>query len=212
MDMEIARATGVAVATIVEDFFPDKDILHWSFLDMAIIVSSISRAPQVICVNACRRICENLSAVFEFERRAVVAGVRGNLSKISVKHPEILSKVNFSKKIKNTGNGGLSATRIRSTEQDVERYLEGLLTKKFGNKNLLSKKMTTRDGYEYYKFNRKCEYNGIKFKKGDFISRDNLHNELEWFKGVKDHKGAIDPITGKLIGMSAEKGRILRIK
>ena len=47
-------------------------------------------------------------------------------------------------------------------------------------------------------FKKECEYSGQTFRKGDYISRDTLHHEWEWFRGVKEHKGAIDPITGRL--------------
>ena len=71
------------------------------------------------------------------------------------------------------------------------------------------KQATPQDAY--YKFERKCEYMGIKFRKGDYISRDELHHEWEWFGKNKLHKGAVEPIDGGLY-KEPDLGRIIRIK
>ena len=52
---------------------------------------------------------------------------------------------------------------------------------------------------------------GIKFRKGDYISRDELHHEWEWFSHPKRHEGAIDPVSGRLFEKSAEASRILKL-
>ena len=83
--------------------------------------------------------------------------------------------------------------RKQATPQDADRYLDGLR-----DKRVLSRKGVTKDGHDYYKFERKCEYMGIKFRKGDYISRDELHHEWEWFGKNKLHKGAVEPIRGDL--------------
>jgi len=56
----------------------------------------------------------------------------------------------------------------------------------------------------------KVEYKGIKFKKGDYLSRDELHHEWEWFRGKDTHRGAIDPTTGKFY-KGADSGRTLKL-
>ena len=102
-----------------------------------------------------------------------------------------------------------SAARIAATQADADKYLAGITSQKgvLGNKCL-----TVDKRYEYFEFKKNCEYMGIKFKKGDFISRDNLHHEWEWFRGAKDHRGPIDPLTGIADKDRIDPGRILNIK
>jgi len=80
------------------------------------------------------------------------------------------------------------------------------------DKGVLSEKKIAKDGREYFKFQKKCEYNGIKFKKGQYIERDTMHNEWEWFGKDVRHKGAIDPITGKLDISKIDPARTLKVK
>ena len=99
-----------------------------------------------------------------------------------------------------------SKERKQATPQDADRYLDGLR-----DKRVLSRKGVTKDGHDYYKFERKCEYMGIKFRKGDYISRDELHNEWEWFRGKYDHRGAIDPLSGILNQAKQRAARTLKL-
>lgn len=114
--------------------------------------------------------------------------------------------------VKGSGGGGSSlkdpekAPRKVSTEQDAKNYINGLKIR-----GKLSKKGKTKDGHEYYKIMEKIKYRDIKFKKGDYLSRDELHHEWEWFRGKDKHQGAIDSITGKLFEDSAVKGRTLKL-
>ncbi len=114
------------------------------------------------------------------------------------------------KPTKGKAKGGFKSQtgRVVATKVDADKYLSGLTSQK----NVLSRKGITLDGYEYYKFEEKCEYMGHKFKAGDYISRDTLHHEWEWFRGPKDHRGAIDPITGVLNEKKKDPKRVLKIK
>lgn len=106
----------------------------------------------------------------------------------------------------NVGNRSLKgekAPRTVSTRQDADNYINGL-------KGKLSQKGVTKDKHEYYKVMEKVEYKGIKFKKGDYLSRDELHHEWEWFRGKDTHRGAIDSISGKLY-KGADSGRTLKL-
>ena len=108
----------------------------------------------------------------------------------------------------NTGNrNNTSNQRIQSTPQDADRYIDGL-----NRRGVLSQRKQTKDGYDYFEITRKCEYNGIRFRKGDYISRDTLHHEWEWFRGPKNHKGAIESVGGQLRQRSIDPSRILKIK
>lgn len=78
-------------------------------------------------------------------------------------------------------------------------------------KGVLQYKGATKDGHHYYEFMQKCEYKGVQFKSGDYISRDTMHHEWEWFANQKTHKGAIEPITGKLY-KAADPKKVLKIK
>jgi hypothetical protein len=112
-------------------------------------------------------------------------------------------------KSKSSGLGsGPGRGRVQSTPQDADRYLAGLQKQK----GLLSKKKISLDEREYYEFMEKTTYNGVKFKKGDLISRDTLHHEWEWFRGKNTHKGAISSTTGKVDVSKIDDSRVLRIK
>ena len=93
-----------------------------------------------------------------------------------------------------------------ASKLDADNYLQGLKSK-----GVLSNKGITKDGREYYEFTQKCEHMGVQFRKGDLISRDKLHHEWELFRGISDHQGAIDPITGKLDIFKAKADRILKL-
>ena len=114
------------------------------------------------------------------------------------------------KPTKGKAKGGFKSQtgRVVATKVDADKYLSGLTSKK----NVLSRKGITLDGYEYYKFEEKCEYMGRTFKKGDYISRDTLHHEWEYFQNKDTHLGAIDPLTGKIKPRSQVKGRKLNVK
>jgi len=94
--------------------------------------------------------------------------------------------------------------RVQAERQDADNYL-----KELKDKGVLSEKKIAKDGREYFKFQKKCEYNGIKFKKEQYIERDTMHNEWEWFGKDLRHKGAIDPLTGEIRPNSAVPGRKL---
>ena len=98
--------------------------------------------------------------------------------------------------------------RIAVTKLDVERYLEDLMNQK----GVLLNRGKTLDGHHYYEVMKKIEYKGVTFKPGDYISRDTLHHEIEWFRGTTIHRGAIDPLTGIVKQGSVEKSRVLKIK
>jgi len=96
--------------------------------------------------------------------------------------------------------------RIQATRTDADKYLQGLK-----DKGVLSNKGVTKDGHDFFKIEQKCEYNGIQFRKGDYISRDELHHEWELFRGATDHRGAINSLSGQLDISKAEAGRILKL-
>lgn len=96
--------------------------------------------------------------------------------------------------------------RKSSTRQNADNYINGL--KECGK---LSKKGVTNDGHEYYKVMEKVEYNGTQFKKGDYVSRDELHHEWEWFRGKDTHKGPINSVTGEVDITKAKDGRVLKL-
>ena len=75
----------------------------------------------------------------------------------------------------------------------------------------MSDKRIAKDGREYFEIQKKCEYNGIKFKKGQFLERDTMHHEWEYFQNKDTHLGAIDPVTGKLNTVKARTDRSLKI-
>ena len=84
--------------------------------------------------------------------------------------------------------------RVVNSKEDVTKYMDGLLSRK----NVLRNCGKTNDGHHYYEVMEKTEYMGQTFKKGDYISLDTLHDEVEWFRGKDLHKGAIDVLTGGL--------------
>ena len=79
------------------------------------------------------------------------------------------------------------------------------------DQKVLSAKKISKDRREYYEFTDKCEYQGVKFKKGEFIERDTQHHEWEYFQNKDTHLGPIDSITGKLDPTRAKVERKLRI-
>jgi hypothetical protein len=87
-------------------------------------------------------------------------------------------------------------------------YLKGLTDQR----RLLSHKGQTLDKHDYFEFMRKFNYNGVRFRKGGYISRDTLHHEWEWFRGKDWHKGAIKSKTGKVREKSAMESRKLKVK
>lgn len=101
-----------------------------------------------------------------------------------------------------------AAQRISATRLDVDTYLKGLTDQK----GVLLNRGKTLDGHHYYEVMKKAEYKGITFKPGDYISRDTLHHEIEWFRGTNYHRGAIDPMSGELNLGKIDTGRILKIK
>ncbi len=114
------------------------------------------------------------------------------------------------KPTKGKAKGGFKSQtgRIINTAADADKYLNGLL----GNKGVLRNCGKTLDGHHYYAVMQKIEYCGEKFKPGDYISRDTLHHEIEWFRGKDNHRGAIDVLTGKVKPGSADKSRRLKVK
>ena len=72
----------------------------------------------------------------------------------------------------------------------------------------MSESGKTLDEHLYYRIEKKCEYMGIQFKKGEYISLDTRHWEWEWFGKNKKHKGAISPLSGELY-KKAEIGRVI---
>ena len=120
--------------------------------------------------------------------------------------------INFFKKKTNDGlkkgaESNAPKLRIQSTRTDADKYLQELK-----DKGVLSDKRIAKDGREYYEFRRNCEHHGIKFKKGQYIERDTQHHEWEYFQNKNTHKGAIDPLTGKLNTRKYSPGRTLKIK
>ena len=72
----------------------------------------------------------------------------------------------------------------------------------------MSESGKTLDGHLYYRIEKKCEYMGIEFKKGEYISLDTKH--WEWFGKNKRHKGAISPLSGGLYKLP-DPSRIIKI-
>ena len=106
------------------------------------------------------------------------------------------------------GNGpsGSSGKRTVANSSDADRYFDGL-----NDEKVLSEKIRTRDGHDCWKIEKKCEYLGQTFRKGDYISRDTLHHEWEFFRGPKNHLGAINSLTGILNTAKRDKSRVLRL-
>jgi hypothetical protein len=114
---------------------------------------------------------------------------------------------NFFKKGLGGDKSGTSKERIQSTPQDADRYINGLK-----EKGALGEKQVSLDGREYYEVTQKINHNGVKFRKGDYISRDTLHHEWEWFRGVKTHRGPINSKTGKVDISKIDDSRVLKTK
>ena len=106
------------------------------------------------------------------------------------------------------GKSGQGNERIQSTRQDADGYLKGITDQK----NVLNYKGKTLDNHEYYEFIEKCEYKGVQFRKGDYISRDTQHHEWEWFRGKDVHKGPINSLNGEVNLRKVDTGRTLKIK
>ena len=98
--------------------------------------------------------------------------------------------------------------RIINTATDADKYLNGLL----GNKGVLRNCGKTKDGHHYYQVMEQTEYMGQTYRRGDYLSRDTLHHEIEWFRDADTHKGAIDVLTGKVKPGSARANRKLKVK
>jgi hypothetical protein len=97
----------------------------------------------------------------------------------------------FNEQFKDKGkDSGSSKDRIQNTPQEVRSYVNGL------QKTGCLGKWKSYGKYRASKFIKDCSYKGFKFKKGEFISRDRLHHEIEWFKDVDTHSGAIEPKGG----------------
>ena len=97
--------------------------------------------------------------------------------------------------------------RNASTRQDADNYINEIL-----KKNVLSDKKIAKDGREYFEIKHKFEYMGIKFKKGQFLERDTMHNEWEYFQNKDTHLGAINPLNGKLDVSKMDPARTLKVK
>ena len=52
---------------------------------------------------------------------------------------------------------------------------------------------------------------GIEFKRGNYISRDTLHHEWEFFRGPKNHLGAINSLIGVLDKSKRRPERVLKL-
>jgi hypothetical protein len=88
------------------------------------------------------------------------------------------------------GESGPGRDRIQNTPQEVRSYLKGIQeTGCLGNWKKYGK-------YWAAKFNRDCSYKENSFKRGEFLGRDRLHHEAEWFRNESEHLGAIEPKCG----------------
>ena len=110
-------------------------------------------------------------------------------------------------------SGGAEYRKVKparrvSTMDDLNRYMNDMIGVNSGA--LLNCGKTT-DGYHYYKVNKKFTYRGITFKKGDYLSKDTQHYEVEWFSDPKTHLGAINVLSGQIY-KDADPKRILRVK
>ena len=106
------------------------------------------------------------------------------------------------------GNGsGAAQQRTVADRKDVDNYIDKLI-----DKGVLSEKKIAKDKREYFEFRKKCEYMGIKFKKGQYLERDTMHHEWEYFRDKNTHLGAIDPLTGELNTAKRDLSRTLKIQ
>jgi hypothetical protein len=88
--------------------------------------------------------------------------------------------------------GGGDKGRIQNTPQEARGYLQGLK-----DMNVLGR--GHRSGkYMTHEITKDCTYKGYKFKKGNIISRDTRHHEIEVFQDSKTHLGAIEPRGGTM--------------
>ena len=116
-------------------------------------------------------------------------------------------RVDTPRNVKGSGGSGLgpkapeeASTKV-GTEQDARNYITGL--KMCGK---LSKENGTKKGIESYEIRKNFEYKGLKFKKGEYVRRD--EKELTWLDKNKNSKGKIDSITGDFYKNSGGKERI----
>ena len=115
---------------------------------------------------------------------------------------------------KKTSDDGLkkgtesNAPRVQNTKGEADEYIKGLTDQK----GWVLNRGNTKDGYHYYEVMKKFEYKGITFKRGQYISRDTKHHEIEWFRNKNEHLGAIDPVTGQLKPGKIDYSRRLKIK
>jgi hypothetical protein len=84
-----------------------------------------------------------------------------------------------------------SKEHAKSTPQDVRNYVSEL------QKTGCLGPWKSYGKYRASKFIKDCTYKNFNFKKGEFISKDRLHHEIELFKDEKTHLGAIEPKNGK---------------
>ena len=106
------------------------------------------------------------------------------------------------------GNGSCAAQqRTVADRKDADNYIDKLI-----DKGVLSEKKIAKDKREYFEFRKKCEYMGIKFKKGQYLERDTMHHEWEYFRDKNTHLGAIDPLTGELNTAKRDLSRTLKIQ
>jgi hypothetical protein len=83
--------------------------------------------------------------------------------------------------------------RIQNTPQEATNYI-----KELDEMGVLGEAKVTKEGHRAYRFLKDCEFKGHMFKKGDYVSRDKLHHEIELFKNEKTHLGSIEPKGGTL--------------
>ncbi len=98
--------------------------------------------------------------------------------------------------------------RIQNTKGEADGYIKGLTDQK----GWVLNRGKTKDDHHYYEVMKKFTYKGTEFKRGDYISRDTMHHEIEWFRGKNVHKGALDPVTGKLKPDSIDFFKKLKVK
>jgi hypothetical protein len=104
-----------------------------------------------------------------------------------------------------SSKAGSSKGRIENTPQEVRGYFQGLRDMK-----VLGKGRPTKDRHWAYEILKDCKYKGVQFKKGQFVSRDNKHHEVEWFRDKDYHLGALEPKGGTLYKPGKGSSRILK--
>jgi hypothetical protein len=91
-----------------------------------------------------------------------------------------------------SGKDSGSSGRIQNNPQDAWNYMRGLRNLNvLGNGHRSGKYMT-------HEVTKDCTYKGYQFKKGNIISRDTRHHEIEVFQDPKTHLGAIEPKYGSM--------------